>query len=290
MQRPLGLIAGLGEFPLEVARAARRRGDVVFAAGIRGLTRPELEAEVDELQWFHLGELSSFLEAFVEAGVRDAVMAGKVPKSALFRSEGVLRLDALAQRLLARLADRRDDSLLGAFADVLEEGGVKLHGQAAWTPELVVEEGVLGARAPDDAFLADVAFGWPIATALAGLDVGQSVVVKDRAVLALEAIEGTDAALERGALLGGQGTLLVKVAKPGQDPRFDVPVIGLDTIEALVRGEARGVVVEAGQTVFLQRKEAMARADAEGLVVLGMVSPAAGSGDPDAAGSERRHA
>jgi len=290
MQRPLGLIAGLGEFPLEVARAARRRGDVVFAAGIRGLTRPDLEAEVEELQWFHLGELSSFLKAFVEAGVRDAVMAGKVPKSALFHSEGVLRLDALAQRLLARLADQRDDSLLGAFADVLEEGGVKLHGQAAWTPELLVEEGVLGARAPDDAFLADVAFGWPVATALAGLDVGQSVVVKDRAVLALEAIEGTDAALERGALLGGSGTLLVKVAKPTQDPRFDVPVIGLDTIEALARGGARGVVVEAGQTVFLQRKEAMARADAEGLVVLGMVSPAAGGADPDEVGSERSHA
>jgi DUF1009 family protein len=290
MQRPLGLIAGLGEFPLEVARAARRRGDVVFAAGIRGLTRPDLEAEVDELQWFHLGELSSFLEAFVEAGVRDAVMAGKVPKSALFESEGELRLDALAQRLLARLADRRDDSLLGAFADVLEEGGVKLHGQAALTPELVVEEGVLGACPPDESFLADVAFGWPVATALAGLDVGQSVVVKDRAVLALEAIEGTDAALERGALLGGPGTLLVKVAKPAQDPRFDVPVIGLDTIEALVRGGARGVVVEAGQTVFLQREEAMARADAEGLVVLGMLCPAAGGGDPDTASSLRQRA
>lgn len=276
MQRPLGLIAGIGRFPFEVARAARRRGDHVLAAAIRGLTEPALEAEVDRLRWFHLGELSELLGIFREAGVEDAVMAGKVPKDFLLRDPGSLRLDALARRVLSGLADRRDDSLLGAFADVLESGGVTLHGQSALTPELLVEEGVAGAHAPDEALCADLAFAWPIAKAVAGLDIGQSIVVKDRAVLAIEAIEGTDAALARGAELGGAGALLVKVAKPCQDLRFDVPVIGLDTIAALCAAGAAGIAVEAGETVFLQREEAMERADAAGLVVIGVERPADG--------------
>jgi DUF1009 family protein len=277
MQRPLGLIAGLGQFPFEVARAARRRGDRVLVAALRGLTEPSLEAEVHEIRWFHLGELASLLDAFREAGVIDAVMAGKVPKDFLVRDPGSLRLDALALRLLAGLADHRDDSLLGAFAGALEADGVRLHGQADLTPELLVEPGVLGCRAPDAAMRADVAFAWPIAKAVAGLDVGQSVVVKERAVLAIEAIEGTDAALARGAALGGAGVLLVKVAKPAQDPRFDVPVIGRATIEALCAAGAAGIAVEAGRTVFLQREEALSRADAAGLVVMGVGPPPAES-------------
>jgi DUF1009 family protein len=278
MQHPLGLIAGLGQFPFEVARAARRRGDRVLAAAIRGLTEPALEAEVDRLRWFHLGELSAFLDAFREAGVEDAVMAGKVPKDFLLRDPAALRLDALALQVLSGLADRRDDSLLGAFAEALEAGGVALHGQAALTPELLVEPGVLSQRAPDEPLRADLAFAWPLAKTVAGLDVGQSVVVKQRAVLAIEAIEGTDAALARGAALGGTGALLVKVAKPAQDPRFDVPVIGLDTIEGLCAAGAAGIAVEADATVFLQREEALKRADAEGLVVLGVRAGAASEG------------
>ena len=270
MQRPLGLIAGLGTFPFEVARAARRAGDRVLAAGVRGLTEPALEHEVDELHWFHLGELGSFLRVFRAAGVSDAVMAGKVPKSFLLRDPGSLHLDALALETLSRLADRRDDSLLSAFADALESGGVKVHGQAALTPELLVEEGPLGRVVPDAGFVANAVFGWPIAKSIAGLDIGQSVVVKDLAVLAVEAIEGTDAALERAAQYGGEGSVLVKVAKPGQDPRFDVPVIGLDTIETLRRVGAVGVVVEAHQTVFLQRDEALSLADDLGVAVLGV--------------------
>lgn len=273
MSRPLGLIAGLGRFPFEVARAARSRGDRVQAAAIVGLADPALEAEVDRLDWFHLGELATLLAIFRANGVEDAAMAGKVPKDFLVRDPGALRLDALALEALAGLADRADDSLLGAFADALERGGVRLHGQAAWAPELLVPAGTLGRHEPDDALRADVAYGWPIARTLGGLDVGQSVVVKERAVLAIEAIEGTDAALARGAALGGPGVVLVKVAKPAQDPRFDVPVIGLGTIEALCAAGARGVAVEAGETVFLEREAALARADEAGLVVLGVEDP-----------------
>lgn len=270
MQRPLGLIAGLGQFPFEVARAARRSGDRVLVAAVKGLTDPALAAEVEELHWFHLGELESFLAAFREAGVRDAVMAGKVPKDFLVRDPGSLQLDRLALEVLARLSDRKDDSLLGAFAEALESGGVRVHGQAALTPQLLVDEGVVGRSAPDASLLANVSFAWPVAKAIAGLDVGQSVVVKDRAILAVEAIEGTDAALERASQLGGAGTILVKVAKPNQDPRFDVPVIGLDTVELLHRVGAVGLAVEARQTVFLQREEALSLADEVGIVILGV--------------------
>lgn len=278
MQRPLGLIAGLGQFPFEVARAARLGGDRVFAAAVRELTDPALEDEVDEIRWFHLGELESFLGAFREAGVRDAIMAGKVPKDFLLRDPASLRLDGLALEVLAGLADRKDDSLLGAFARALEGGGVRVHGQASFTPQLLVAEGVAGSAVPDAALLANVAFAWPIAKTIAGLDVGQSVVVKDRAVLAVEAIEGTDAALERAYHVGGPGCVLVKVAKPNQDPRFDVPVIGRDTVDLLRRVNAAGLAVEAGQTVFLQRDAALSSADKAGIVILGVAEDGPGEG------------
>lgn len=269
MSRPLGLIAGLGSFPFEVARAGRARGDRVFVAAIRGLTEPSLADEVDELHWFHLGELQSFLGAFEAAGIGEAVMAGKVPKSFLYENAADLHLDALALQMLANLADRKDDSLLGAFADALEAGGVKLRGQAELTPELLVGNEMLSARGPTQAEAADVSFAWPIAKSIAGLDVGQSVIVKERAVLALEAIEGTDAAVERAAKLGGAGCAVVKVAKPNQDLRFDVPVIGAETIDVLARHGVTVLAVEAHQTVFLDRERALAQADAAGLCIFG---------------------
>lgn len=270
MARNLGLIAGLGRFPFEVAGAARRRGDSVLAAAIRDLTDPRLEQEVDELRWFHLGELQAFIDAFLAAGIGEAVMAGKVPKTFLFERAGELKLDALAARLLAGLADRKDDSLLGAFADAVEAAGIALRGQADLVPELLARSGVLGGKRPSAEQLADVAFGWPIAKALAGLDVGQCAVVKAGAVLALEAIEGTDAAVARGAALGGGGVVVVKVAKPSQDARFDVPVVGPDTIETLAGAGAAVLAVEAGRTVVLESERTRELADARDVVLLGV--------------------
>ena len=270
MPRCIGLIAGLGLFPFEVARAVRRRGDRVVAAGIVGLTDPALEAEVDALHWFQLGQMQAFIDSFLAAGVSQAIMAGKVPKSFLYTGTSELELDALALELLGGLADRKDDSLLGVFADVVERAGVTLYGQAELTPELCAGEGVLGGLAPSAEVLADVAFAWPIAKAVAGLDIGQSVVVKRGAVLAVEAIEGTDATIARGGELGGGEVVVVKVAKPAQDPRFDVPVIGVETIECLARARAVALAVEAGHTVVLERERVVARADAEGIVLLGV--------------------
>ncbi|MEE3331798.1 MAG: UDP-2,3-diacylglucosamine diphosphatase LpxI [Myxococcota bacterium] len=283
MPRPLGLIAGLGRFPFAVARAGRARGDYVFAAGIHGLTDPALADEVDELRWFHLGALQAFLSTFEDVGIDEAVMAGKVPKSFLYENAADLHLDGLALEMLAKLGDRKDDSLLGAFADALEAGGVKLRGQAELTPELLVPDETLTARGPSEAECADVAFGWPIAKSIAGLDIGQSILVKERAVIAVEAIEGTDAAVERAGMLGGAGCVVVKVAKPGQDLRFDVPVIGAETVEVLAQNGATMLAVEAHQTVFLERDRALERADALGLCICGTLDGELRSSD----GSER---
>jgi DUF1009 family protein len=267
---PLALIAGRGRLPLEVARAARRGGRRVQAIGFSGETEPALEAEVERLTWLHLGELGALLRTLREAGAREAVMAGKVPKTHLYGDLSRLRPDATALALLARLRDRKDDSILGALARFLEEEGIHLGPQAALVPDLVAGEGVLGRVTPTPAQRADVAFGWPLAKAIGGLDVGQTVVVRDRAVLAVEAIEGTDEAIRRGGLLGGPGACVVKVAKPGQDPRFDLPAVGADTLDVMCEVQAAVLAVEAGVTLVLDRERLLAAADAAGIAVLGV--------------------
>ncbi len=270
MTAPVGLIAGLGRFPLEVARSARRSGARVVAVALRELAEPGLADEVESLEWVWLGELDRLLEAFRKAGVKDVVMAGKVPKTFLWKRPDAVRPDARALAVLSRLADRKDDSLLGAVADFLESEGLRLRGQAELAPDLWAREGVLGGVAPSAEQWADVAFAWPVAKTIGALDVGQTVVVKGRAVLALEAIEGTDAAIRRGCALGEPGACVVKVAKPRQDPRFDVPVVGAGTIRVLAEGGARCLAVEAGRTVIVEREETLREADAQGIVLLGV--------------------
>jgi DUF1009 family protein len=267
----LGLIAGRGRFPLEVARALRRRGTRVAAVALRGETDPELEAEVDSFEWVYLGELGRLVEGLRAAGASEAVMAGKVPKTRLYGDLGSLRPDGRALALLARLADRKDDTILRAIAGELEAEGIRLRAQAEVAPDLFAGPGPLGRRQPTAAQLADVAFAWPIAKALGGLDIGQTVVVRERAVLAVEAIEGTDATIARaGALAPGGGITVVKVAKPDQDPRFDMPAIGLDTLKALREAKAGVLAFEAGRTVVLDRLELAREADALGIAVVGV--------------------
>lgn len=267
----LGLIAGRGRFPLHVARAARARGERVVAVGFHGETDPGLEAAVDRLERIHLGELGRLIELLGGAGVERTVMAGKVPKTHLYDDPAALRPDARALALLARLPDRRDDTLLGAIADELAEEGLPLCPQPEVAPELFPGPGPLGRCVPTASQWADIAFGWPIARALGGLDVGQTVVVQERAVLAVEAIEGTDAAIARaGGLAPGGGSVAVKVAKPAQDPRFDMPALGLGTAKALVAARAGALAFEAGRTVVLDREALAREADAHRIAVVGV--------------------
>jgi DUF1009 family protein len=267
---PVGLIAGLGRFPLELARAARRRGHRLAAVGFDGLAEPALAAAVDVFEGLPLGQIERLLDVLRREGVRQVVLAGKVPKRVLYQAGGRLQPDARALALLRGLADRKDDSILLAVAELLEAEGFELLGQADLAPELLAPEGVLGSAAPTDAQRADVAFAWPVAKALGAVDVGPTVVVEGRAVLAVEAIEGTDEAIRRGCALGSGGACVVKVAKPGQDPRFDVPAVGLGTLRVLREGRAGLLAVEAGATLVLEREALVAEADAAGIALLGV--------------------
>jgi len=266
----LGLIAGRGRLPVFVARAARRRGLGVAAVAFHGDTDPALAQDVDRITWLHLGQLDALLGALHEAGARDVVMAGKILKTNLYGDLASLRPDARAIALIAGLPDRNDDAILGAIADALAAEGLILRPQAELVPDLLAGEGVLGGRAPTEAQQADVAFGWRIAKALGAVDVGQTVVVRERAVMALEAIEGTDAAIRRGAALGGRGVTVVKVAKPRQDPRFDLPAIGPETLVVLAECKAAALAVDAGRTLVMERARVVALADASGIALLGL--------------------
>ncbi|HKA14935.1 MAG TPA: UDP-2,3-diacylglucosamine diphosphatase LpxI [Myxococcota bacterium] len=267
----LGLIAGQGVFPLEVARTARRRGVRVSCVALRDQTRPEIENAVESITWIYPGEVAAGLAAFRAAGVRDVVMAGKVSKSDLFQNPGALRLDADAADMIGDLADRKDDTILGKLADFLETLGLHLLPQYALTPELLAEAGVLTRAQPSQAQRADIAFGFPIAKTIGDLDIGQTIVVKDRAVLAVEAIEGTDAAIRRAGAIAA-GACAVKVAKPGQDPRFDVPTIGPSTVAVLAEAKIAVLAIEAGATVVLEREAVVREADRHGIAIVAVAA------------------
>jgi DUF1009 family protein len=272
----LGLIAGQGAFPLTVARSAREHGQALVCVAFRGLTDPAIDQALPEVHWIHLGEVLDGIRIFREAGVSQAVMAGKVPKGLLFGDVSALRFDGSAAALMEELRDRRDDTILGKVADFLAVSGIQLLPQWALAPELLLPAGPLGAVDLTPAQRADVAFGFPIAKRVGELDIGQTVVVKDRAVIAVEAIDGTDATIRRA---GGivRGTCVVKVAKPRQDPRFDVPTIGPATVEALVEAQAAALAFEAGATVVLERAEVVRLADARGIAVVGVDAGASGA-------------
>lgn len=266
----LGLVAGFGRLPFDLTRAARRRGRRVLAVGLRGLTDPALASEADRFVWLHLGELGELIRTFREAGVEETALAGKVPKTRLFEQPDTLRLDARAVALLAGLRDRRDDAILAALAAALEDEGIRVLSQSDFVPSLLAPEGCLGKVEPTPEQLAELAFAWPLAKQIGALDIGQTLAVRDRAVLAVEAAEGTDEAIRRAGRLGGGGICVVKVMRPGQDPRFDLPTVGPDTLAALIEAKGTLLAVEAGVTLVLEREETVRQADAHDICLLGV--------------------
>jgi len=275
MAAPIGLIAGNGTFPFLVLRAAREQGHRVVVIGIEGETFPALAALATEIgetefHWVPLGELGRCLTALEAAGVRQAVMAGQVKHVQIF---GHVAPDPLLVAALARLKARNTDSLIAAVADVLADRGITLLDSTSLIARHLAAPGVLTRRGPDDGMQADLAFGYTIADAVAGQDIGQTVVVKDRAVVAVEAMEGTDAVIARAGALAGPGTRVIKVAKPGQDMRFDVPVVGVATIQAMQAAGADALSVDAGRTLLLDGQAFLEAADTAGIVVVGRERP-----------------
>jgi DUF1009 family protein len=238
---------------------------------LHGQADPALEAEVSDLTWLHPGQVGRIVEVLRAAGVAEAVLAGKVPKPTL-DDPAALRADASALALLRRLPDRHDASILAMVADHLAEHGIRLLPQAELVPELVATPGCYGRVAPSREQLADVAFGWPLAKAVAALGIGQTLVVRGLAVLAVEAIEGTDAAILRAGRIAA-GARVLKVAKPAQDPRFDLPAIGPETLAAAAEAKASLIAFEAGATLVLEREALVAAADENGIALLGVGEP-----------------
>jgi hypothetical protein len=264
---PLGLIAGNGRFPFLVADAARRQGRRVVAIGIREETFPDLEGRVDALHWVSLGQLGRCIEALRSEGVTEAVMAGQVKHKQIF--SGIVP-DLKMMSLLARLAVKNTDSLIGAVADFLAREGIRLLPSTALLEDQMAAPGAMTRGRPSKDELQDVAYGRQVARTLAGMDLGQTVVVKDRAAVALEAMEGTDEVIRRAGKLAGPGTTVVKVAKTRQDMRFDVPVVGAGTLDVMREAGARVLALEAGRTLLLDKGPFLAQAEGAGIAVWGM--------------------
>jgi DUF1009 family protein len=287
----LGLIAGNGRFPFLLLDAARAQGLAVAVAAIR----EETDAEIDErarkdhkisVHWMSLGELSRLIETFHKEGVTKAVMAGQVKHKQIFSA---IRPDWRLAKLLLNLRTRNTDMLLGAVARVLGDEGIELISSTAFLEPLLADQGVMTKRAPDEDERKNIEYGLGVARAVAGFDIGQTVVVAAQACVAVEAMEGTDGAIERAGEMmrsleeaasgqgdnGGDGSTLarrltvVKVAKPKQDMRFDVPVIGIRTVETMIRAGATCLSVEAGRTLLFDREALLERAAAAGIAIVG---------------------
>ena len=264
---PLGLIAGNGRFPFLVAEAARKRGRRVVLIRLKEETDEGLEALVDETHEVSLGQLGSCIAALRKAGAREAVMAGQVRHRQIF--SGIVP-DLTLMGVLARLAFKNTDSLIGGVADALEREGIRLISSVELLRDQLADEGTMSGKKPSGDEQKAIEYGVRIATELGRLDLGQTVVVKDRAVVALEAMEGTDEAIARGARIAGPGVVVVKMAKPRQDMRFDVPVVGERTLQSLRAARAAVLAVEAGKTLLLDKPAFLAAAKEMGVVVVGV--------------------
>jgi DUF1009 family protein len=271
----LGLIAGNGRFPFLAAAGARRAGRRVVALAIREETDPGLEQEVDEWHWVGLGQLGKAIAILHEAGAREAVMAGQVKHRQIF--SGIVP-DLKLMGLLARLALQNTDSLIGAVADMLAREGITLLPSTSFLEDSLATAGAMTRRKPSGDERRDIEYGERVARTLAGMDLGQTAVVKDRAAVALEAMEGTDEAILRAGRIAGAGTTVVKVSKPRQDMRFDVPVVGPGTLVAMREAKARVLAVDAGRSLLIERPAFLEQAEAASVAVWGLVPPAPGEG------------
>ncbi len=273
----LGLLAGNGRFPFLVLEAARSLGHEITIIAVKEEADADLEAAAAAptptpvpIHRVSLGHLGTCLQILQQAGVTHAVMAGQVKHTKIF---GVLP-DLTFMSLLTKLTTRNTDALIGAVADVMRDRGIELIDSTALLTPLLAEAGVMTARRPTEAETASLTFGYGMADAIAGLDIGQTIAVKQTAVVAVEAMEGTDAVIARAGELAGPGVVLVKVAKPRQDMRFDVPIVGLPTIQAMARAGASVLSLDAGKALMFDKTAMIAAADAAGIAIVGRALPA----------------
>ena len=274
----IGLIAGNGRFPFLVLQGARSLGHDVTVVAVKEEAFPELEEAAREagagLHWVSLGHLGKCIKVLKAAGAKEAIMAGQVKHARIF--SGIIP-DFTLLSVLMKLKARNTDALISAVADVLRDEGIELLDSTAFLAPLLAGAGPLTARAPDAGEAADFAFGYSVADTIAGLDVGQTIVVKDQAVVAVEAMEGTDAVIRRAGEIAGPGSRVVKVAKPRQDMRFDVPVVGVATIDSMRAAGATALSIDAGRTLLVDGDRVLAAANDAGIAIVGRAAVTAGA-------------
>jgi DUF1009 family protein len=264
----VGLIAGRGVFPFEFCRAARRAGvPRIVVVAMHGETSPEIEKVADCVEWAYVGQIRRAIRILKREGIVNVVFAGQIKPSRLFTG---YRPDFTALRLMWRLRERNAESIFSTAADEFERRGLRVQSSATFMQDSLAASGVLGKVKPRRGLLRDIEFGLPIARAVSRLNIGQTIVVKRGTVLAVEGFEGTDQAIRRGAELGHGGVTVIKVAKPRHDVRFDIPCIGLRTVETMQSAGVKALAVQSGMTLLLERDKVLAGCDEAGIAVLGV--------------------
>jgi DUF1009 family protein len=265
LKKPIGLIAGGGNFPLIIARSVKRQGRSLVAVAHLGQTDPALEEVVDKIVWVKLGQFGQILKVLEKNQVRHALMAGSIDKRSIYSN---IRPDLKGLTIMSKIAIFHDDGILRAVAREFETRGIEIISSVHFMPELLAPEGCLTRRKPTPAQREDILFGWEVAKNLGRLDIGQCVVVRKKTVVALEAIEGTDEAILRGGRLAREKAVVVKVSKPDQDLRFDVPSVGLRTLEVMGEVKAAVLALEAGKTLMFDREKMITYADRNGMTIV----------------------
>jgi|WetSurMetagenome_2_1015567.scaffolds.fasta_scaffold00214_26 UDP-2,3-diacylglucosamine hydrolase len=266
----IGIIAGAGELPLIIATDARARGYRVVTVALENITSPDLAGVSDVIRWINPGKFGELIETLKNNAVKKALMAGKVQKSLLYKSRIVPDLKGV--KLLFSIINKGDDVILNAIKKELAEEGIEIIDTMTFSPHLLTPEGCLTIKQPDEEEWKDIEYGWKIAKEIGRLDIGQTVVVKGRAVMAVEAIEGTDEAILRGGEWAGEGSVVVKTSKPQQDMGLDVPAVGLDTIGVMRRAKAAVLAVEASKSIIVNKEAVIREADAAGIKIVGITT------------------
>lgn len=275
----IGLVAGWGSFPVEVAEKCKRDGAKLFVVGLTGHADPRLQEIADEFRWMGVAKLGGHIRFFKRHSVDQVALAGKLFKDRLlFHGLGWMGLlpdwtciKALGSIFINRTQNACDDSILSCVVNAYQQRGISMLAVSGLAPKLLVEPGLIAGKYPTRRVLNDIAFGWQIARQMGGLDIGQSIIVKDQVVLSVEAVEGTDALIERtGKLCPRGGFNLIKVAKPNQDMRFDVPTIGPRTIRQMSAAGGSVVAIEAGMTILVERDETIATAERLGVAIIAL--------------------
>jgi DUF1009 family protein len=266
----LGLIAGMGGLPLALAAEARKMGHYIVAIALQPPADESLKPLADEFHKISVGRFGGLLSLLKKQSITNVVMAGKVPKTLLYENKSSIIPDLKAVKLLFSLKNHSDDTIMGAVVRELENKGIIVHKTTEFTKDLLVPEGVLTRSKPSRKDIEDIDFGWGIAKNMGGLDIGQTVVVKNLAVMSVEAIEGTDRAIARGGKLAEKNAVVIKVSKPEQDMRFDVPVAGIETLRTMKKVSARVLALETGKCIIMDKEKFIKEADKSGIVVIGL--------------------